>query len=261
MTDNTKLSKIADFSTNGQRALYGLGVLVALAVLAPIAWLALSAITSIAMAAVVATGLGAVFYALPMLKRKWKNAVLKMMMAEARQNPIETLWNDYTQRLERYQQARKTFTQISALHLGVAQSLKDFKAKHNKPSESLTTLYDRLTPIIDKLKEKVFQTGRSLESYKGHIEQKAEEYEIAIKTGRLARMLKEADASSPLDALLADTAIKEIRESLNLSLGEIDDILMDSEVKSLQLPDADNSDIVDLTATEVPPPIKVGRRK
>jgi hypothetical protein len=73
-----------------QKVVYGGGALAALGLVAPLAVLALKAVTTAAMAAVIGLALFMGFSALPPILRWWRIRVLKMMKATARQNPVET---------------------------------------------------------------------------------------------------------------------------------------------------------------------------
>src|ERR1700732_1242173 len=91
--DPTRISLSKDFQqlSTVQKVLYGGGALVGLALFAPLAVLALTTVTTVAMAAVVGLGLFMGFSALPLILRWWRIRIFQMMKATARRNPVETL--------------------------------------------------------------------------------------------------------------------------------------------------------------------------
>src|SRR5258708_3381474 len=74
-----------------QKLMFSAGALAGLALFAPLAVLALTTVTSIAMACVVGLLLFMGFSTLPLILRWWRLQVLKLMKVTARRNPVETL--------------------------------------------------------------------------------------------------------------------------------------------------------------------------
>lgn len=224
------------FKTMGQRLLYGLGALVALAVLSPIALLALSTIASIASAVVVAVGLVALAMALPAAHRWWKITVLKMKKASARLNPVETLELDYIRRKEAHQLARGMVTKIEGHCAALRERLEGLKLRHGRTDDGLERLYTGLSGLSQRLRTSVNNAGTNLERLKAEVDYQRDRWEAAKATGDLAKMLKTVgEGGDVTDQFLADTAIDAIRNNLAHSFAEINDILGAEDAK--QVPD------------------------
>jgi len=230
-----------------QRALYGLGVLVGLAILSPVALLALTTVTSIAMAIVVAVGIMAMLIALPALNRWWRIIVLKMLKASARRNPVETLQLELLNRQGAFERAGRVVVQIKGLRDSLREQLDEYKGKHGESDAGLEKNYDTLSRLTDRLTASLRQTSLNLEKFQKFVERQADRWEIAKKSGELAAMLRQAQGGDVTDVFLANTAIDTIRTELNTSFAELDQILAHEEVR--QLTSGSPDQLIDVTPT------------
>ena len=112
-----------------QKVVYGGGALVALGLVSPLAVLALTTVTSIAMAAVVGLALFMGFSALPPILRWWRIRVLKMMKATARRNPVETLQLELIDRRWAFEAAAATVVAVSAMRDSLREKLDEVHRK------------------------------------------------------------------------------------------------------------------------------------
>ena len=226
--------------TMGQKALYGLGVLAALAALAPLTVLALSAVTSLFAAVVVGVALVAMLMALPALHRWWKIIVLKMLKASARLNPVETLQLELVSRKEAFQAAQKQSAAITAARDSLRERLDEFEEKHGVKDKKLVQMCEKLSNLVDRLAASLQKTGKKLQDFEKFVALQADRWKIAKETGELAVMLQRAHGEDVTDQFLADTAIDTIRNELNTSFAEIDQILVEKEEPAiLELKTAD----------------------
>jgi hypothetical protein len=253
------------FSGVGQRVVYGLGALAGLAILAPIAALALHAVTSIAMAIVVAIGICGTLMVLPAMGRWWKIQVLKMMKATARRNPVETLELELIGRQKAYEAARKQVTVIVGKSEALREQLDDLQRIHKRTDPGLEKMYTRLSGLAERLRTSLGITGKKLEEFKDFVAFQRDRWEIAKSTGELASMLRDAQGGDVTDRFLADTAIDSIRTELSNSFAQIDDILGAEEVKAA----FSEAKMIDVTPAPPPmpliearttEPVKLGRK-
>lgn len=249
----------------GQRLVYGVGALVGLAVLAPVALFALQAVTSIAMAIVVAIGIGGTLMALPAITRWWKIQVLKMMKAHARDNPVETLQLELINRQRAYEAAQGQAAVITGKRDSLREKLAEYEDKHKVKDDVLDRMITKLSDLVDRLKGSLKRTGMKLGEFERFVEQQADRWEIAKSTGELAAMLRAAQGGDVTSTFLANTAIDSIRTELNTSFAEIDQILDREDVRAV-VEGGDTTKLIDITPLPLPlqiaaspETVKVGR--
>ena len=120
---NISLSKdFRQLSTVQKNAVRRGGALVGLALFTPLAVLALTTVTTVAMAAVVRLALFMGFSALPLILRWWRIRIFKMMKATARRNPVETLQLELIDRRQAFEAAGATVVAVSAMRIRRARS-------------------------------------------------------------------------------------------------------------------------------------------
>jgi hypothetical protein len=219
--------------TRKQQIVFALGLLCVLAILAPIAYLALQTVVSTTAACIVALILWMGVMALGPLMRWWRIAVLKMLKASAQQNPVETLQLELISRTKAYEAAARTLVIVKAKRDSLREMLDDYRAKHGKADQNSAKVVDKLSTLVDRLEASLRQTGATIGTFKQFVAEQADRWDIAKATGELAVMLRATQGGDVTDVFLADTAIKTIRDGLNTSLAEIDAILQVDEVQSI----------------------------
>ena len=209
------------------------GSVLGLAVLAPIAVLALQTVTSIFMALVVGLGITGLLLALPALGRWWRVQVLKMLKASAQRNPVETLQLELIGQQKAFDKAGRIVVALIAQRDSLREELADYFAKHQVKDPSLEKMVDQLSSLVDRLKTSLGQTGVKLGEFERFVARQADRWKIAQKTGELAAMLRETQGGDVTSRFLADTAVDTIRSELNTSFAEIDQILEREEIKAI----------------------------
>jgi phage shock protein A len=195
-----------------QKVVYGGGALIGLALAAPLAVFALKAVTSIAMAAVVALVLFMGFSALPLILRWWRIRVFKMMKATARRN---------------------TVVAVSAMRDSLREKLNEYVQKHQTKDAGLERSINQLSELVDRLRASLRQAGIKIEEFERFVARQADRWKLAKATGELAALLKESGGGDVTDRFLQDEAIETIRDALNLSFAQIDQILEKDEVRRI----------------------------
>jgi hypothetical protein len=224
--DFQQLSKV-------QKVVYGGGALIGLALAAPLAVLALKAVTSIAMAAVVALALFMGFSALPLILRWWRIRVFKMMKATARQNPVETLQLELIDRRQAFEVAGATVVAVSAMRDSLREKLDEYVERHRTKDAGLERSINQLSELVDRLRASLRQAGIKIEEFERFVARQADRWKLAKATGELAALLKESGGGDVTDRFLQDEAIETIRDALNLSFAQIDQILQKEEVRQI----------------------------
>jgi hypothetical protein len=126
--------------------------LAALGLFAPLAMLALKAVTTAAMAAVIGLALFMGFSALPPILRWWRIRVLKMMKATARQNPVETLQLELIDRKKAFEAAGAMVVAVSAMRDSLREKLDEYVERHGVKDASLERSINQLSELVDRLR-------------------------------------------------------------------------------------------------------------
>ena len=216
-----------------QKVVYGGGALFGLALIAPLAVLALKAVTSIAMASVIGLGLFLGISALPLILRWWRILVFKMMKATARRNPVETLQMELIDRKRAFEAAGKAVVAVSAMRDSLREKLAEYVEKHRTKDASLERSINELSKLVDRLRTSLRQAGLKLEEFERFVTRQADRWKLAKATGELARLLNETGGGDVTGRFLQDEAIDSIRDALNFSFAEIDQILQKEEVRQI----------------------------
>lgn len=197
--------------------------IVALALFAPIVWLAATGgIGLLLLGAVLATGL-AVFQALPLLGQKLENRLLAARKAEARRNPIEQLQNDIVRRSERL----RSFAKALAIVGGKIESIAQMVADHHQRDprhvlEQQQRALQRLQQFHTINLARLGQARTALEDFRLTVKRKESEWTIAIAIGDANEMLDPEATDTLLQDLLSDTALRAVQDRFNTVFAELD---------------------------------------
>jgi hypothetical protein len=72
-----------------------------------------------------------------------------------------------------------------------------------------------------------------LDEFERFVARQADRWKLAKATGELAALLKESGGGDVTDRFLKDEAIDSIRDALNLSFAQIDQILQKEEIRQI----------------------------
>jgi hypothetical protein len=214
-----------------EKVVYGGGALIGFALVAPLAVLALKAVTSIAMAAVMGLTLFMGFSALPLILRWWRILVFKIMKATARRNPVETLQLELIDRKQAFETAGATVVAVSAMRDSLREKLDEYVEKHRTKDVGLERSIKQLSELVDRLRASLRHAGIKLDEFERFVARQADRWKLAKATGELATLLKESGGGDVTDRFLKDEAIDTIRDALNLSFAQIDQILQREEIR------------------------------
>jgi hypothetical protein len=216
-----------------QKVVFCAGALAGLALMAPIALLALTSVTTIAAASVIGLALFMGFSALPPILRWWRIRVLKMMKATARRNPVETLQLELIDRKRAFAAASAKVVAITARRDSLREKLDEYVEVHRTNDLALERSINRLSELVDRLRASLHQAAVKLEEFDLFVARRADRWKVAKAAGELATLLKEGGDSGVTDQLLKEEAIDSIRDALNLTFAQIDQILQKEEVRQI----------------------------
>lgn len=259
-----KIAQTMKETMNGkQKLLFGVGAIALLAVAAPVITMAFNAVENLVELILFLVGTGVFVISLPMLKRKWKNKVLNMMLTEAQRNPILVLRNQSLDKHEALEKAKKVTSSMIGKLNGIADSLQAFRDKYSRESDA-RKIYDRMKPIVERVQASIKASEKALDEFDAKIEEKNDEWQIMLKAGDLQNALRAAGVNNALDYLLADTAFAAIRDGVNEQLAQLDSLLSSDdlvEIRALPAPSNGlNFNAIDITPASEPMMVPKGRR-
>jgi hypothetical protein len=195
----------------------------ALAIAAPVLWLAVSAGAGLlALAAILATMFVSI-QALPLLGQKLENALLSARKAEARKNPIEQLQNEVLRRAERLKDFHRALVSVG----GQIESIGEMVAerRHRDPTHVL----ERQEQALIKLQQfhslnltRLSQARSALDEFKFTVERKESEWRIALAIGEANDLMDPNATNNLMQDLLTDTALRTVQERFNSVFAELD---------------------------------------
>jgi hypothetical protein len=208
----------------------------ALAVFAPVVWLAASGgVGLLVLGGILGIGFAAV-QALPLLGQKLENNLLSARKAEARRNPIEQLQNEVLRRAERLRAFRQALVTVGGNIESIRQMIENSQSKFTGP------VLARQERALEKLQQfhslnisRLNQAQAALQEFKNTVEQKQSEWQIALAIDDANRALDPNAADHLIQDLLADTALRTVQDRFNNVFAELDVQMssMDSPTRTL----------------------------
>jgi hypothetical protein len=216
-----------------QKVVFGAGALVGLALMTPLTLVALKAVTTTAMASVIGLALFMGFSALPAILRWWRIRVLKLMKLTARRNPVETLQLELIDRKKAFEAAAAMVVSVSAMRDSLREKLDEYVETHGVKDIGLERSINQQSVLVDRLRASLRQADIRMEEFERFVARQADRWKLAKATGALAALLKESGGGDVTDRFLKDEAIDSIRDALNLSFAQIDQIIQKDEVRQI----------------------------
>lgn len=212
--------------TLGQKAVYGVGLLAVLAILGPLAAMAAATVTSIFIAAIYGVMLMAVFFAFPFINRFLRTMALKLMKANARMNPIETLELD----LLKKQEALQLFLVfVKKMAAGLTVSKDEYAAlKRDYPDRDLSkegSMVEKIDAAVQLLRSKAKVAGGKLHRYEEELGFMKRNHDFAKRVGGAMAQLRNVEGVDALDELLKGEAIGQVRQDVAYAFAELDELL------------------------------------
>jgi hypothetical protein len=231
----------------------------ALALLAPLVWLAAtSGIGLLLLGGVVAAGFAAL-QALPLLGQKLENRLLAARKAEARRNPIEQLQNDMLRRAERLRAFRKALVTVGGKIESIRQMVAE--SRHHDPEHVL----DQQQRALERLQQfhtlNLARLGRAtaaLDEFSRTVSRKEKEWVIAWEIADASELMDPRAGDQLIQGLLTDTALRTVQDRFNSVFAELDVQMSSLDSPTRDMLDARSRDPLD--ALELPQRQTLGSR-
>jgi adenylate cyclase class IV len=198
---------------------------VALAILAPGIYLALQGLVYGSIFLLLA---GVVFYAAPVIAMKFANWRLKGIKYEARVNPIETLQNQYLEKMNALGLFRESIKKFEAAVLNFKTKVEKFTQEQPDEAERFQSQLNTMNKLLDYRKNKYRSAKKGLEEFEITIQKANTMWDMsqeAMKMNELAGL----QTGDPFDKIKTDTALDSVTSSLNMAFADLEDSLLDSE--------------------------------
>jgi hypothetical protein len=196
---------------------------IALAVFAPLVWVAATTgVGLLALGAILAAGFAAV-QALPLLGQKLENRLLAARKKEARRNPIEQLQNDILRRAERL----RAFSKALVIVGGKIESIRQMVAesRHRDPGHVL----DQHQRALQRLQQfytlnlgRLSQAKAALDEFGDTVKRKESEWVIACAIDEVTDLMDPQAGDNLIQDLLTDTALRTVQDRFNSIFAELD---------------------------------------
>ena len=221
--------------------LRGLGVagaVLALAVFAPVVWLAAAGGAGLVALGMLLALAFAAIQALPLAAQKLENRLLAARKAEARRNPIEQLQSELLRRADRLKVFRRALVTVGGQIESISQMIA--ARRHLDPAhvlEQQQRALQRLQQFQDMNLRRLNSAEQALGEFRSTIERKESEWRIALAIEEATAALDPNAAEGLMQDLLADTALRRVQERFNAVFAELDVQMCSVDAPTRQLLD------------------------
>lgn len=192
-------------------------------VLTPAIMLLVKGIIGLAIAGLV--GLVSVNFA-PVVAMKLANWKIKAVVAEAKENPIETMVNVYHERADRLVEAKQRIGDLSASVKNFADKVVGFKQKWPNEAAAFDAAVTNANKVLEKWKTDYKVASAALELYGTEIEKCKAVNEMAMEMAKLNKMAQ-LDSDKLLEELKSKTAIDEVSKRMNSAMAQLETSLLE----------------------------------
>jgi hypothetical protein len=221
--------------------LRGLGVIgagLALAVFAPVVWLAAAGGAGLLALGILLALAFAAIQALPLAGQKLENRLLAARRAEARRNPIEQLQGELLRRADRLKVFRRALVTVGGQIESIEQMI---AARQDRDPGQVRDQQQRALRRLQQFQEinlrRLNNAEQALGEFRSTIERKDSEWRIALAIEEATAALDPDAAEGLLQDLLADTALRSVQERFNAVFAELDVQMCSVDAPTRQLLD------------------------
>lgn len=205
---------------------------IAIAILAPAIMLLVKGIIGIAIAGTVAL---LIVNGAPVISMKLANWKVKAIVAEAKENPIETMVNIQQDRANKLVEAKKSIGDLQAAVMNFSDKVVGFKKQWPNEAAAFDMAVSNANRVLAKWKNDYSIAKAALEQYGLEIEKCKAINEMALEMAKLNKMAQ-VDSDQLMEKLKSDTAIDEVSKRMNSAMAQLETSLLEEvtfEVKSV----------------------------
>lgn len=199
----------------------GLGVLV---VLSPIVFIALKAALGIGALAVVAMVGFVIIRMAPYVSMKLSNTVVKLMISEAKKNPIETMVNMLASKSEELTKADAAIVDFETEVLNYDERTTEFSRQYPDEAASYKEISVKMHEALVDQKSEQADARKALGGLSVSIDKARAIYDMSLAAARVTALSKSAEAKV-FDEIRSKVAFETVRSNLNRSFAQLSNAL------------------------------------
>ena len=200
-------------------------VLVACAVVAPVAYLAILGIAGVMVAG--AIGLVGINLA-PVVAMKLANLKIKAIVNEAKTNPIETLYVQSHEKRQASEVFKQSITAFSTEIKNFADQTKLFKTDYPEDAERFEKQLAAMHKLLQFRESRYRQLQVELDNFDKAIARAQAMWNMSQAAQKMNKMAG-METGDPFEKIKADSAINSVMSSMNKAFAEMETALLDNE--------------------------------
>ena len=233
MDINTQRDKVKKWSTVALIGVVGLLV-------SPVIFLAIQGLIGLIIAGVV--GLAVVTFT-PWMTMKFANWKVKAIVAEARENPIETMVNLLAAKREAFQLFQANVTTAATAEKNFKTKCDQFSKQYPARAQEFQVQLSAMHDLVERKKAALRQADKSLEDGENKLAEMRAYWEMS-QAAQAANKAAGMDTGDQFERLKADTAVDAVFDSMNRAFAELE------VAASLESIDAPATPVAQLTRAE-----------
>ena len=211
MDIDTRRANVKKWATIGLVGLTGL-------IVAPVIFLAIKGLIGLVIAGVV--GLGVVTFT-PWVTMKFANWKVRAIMAEAKENPIETMVNLLSAKQIAFKEFQINVTTAVTARNNFKSKIEAFAVKYPARAPEFKTQLSRMTDLVERKKKALNDAEHMLEEGHNKLEEMKAYWEMS-QAAQAANKAAGMDTGDQFERLKADTAVDAVFESMNRAFAELE---------------------------------------
>ena len=233
MDIETQRAKVKKWSTVALIGVVGL-------VVSPIIFLAIQGLIGLIIAGIV--GLAVVTFT-PWMTMKFANWKVKAIMAEARENPIETMVNLLSAKREAFHLFQANVTTASTAEKNFKTKCDQFSKQYPARAQEFQVQLSAMHNLVERKMAALKQASQSLEDGENKLTEMRAYWDMS-QAAQAANKAAGMDTGDQFERLKADTAVDAVFESMNRAFAELE------VAASLETLDAPTTSVAQLAHSE-----------
>lgn len=211
MDTEAKRANVKKWATIGLIGLVGL-------IVSPVIFLAIQGLVGLIIAAV--TGLAVVTFS-PWVAMKFANWKVKAIVAEAKENPIETMINLLAAKNTAFKEFQVNVTTAVTARNNFKSKIETFASKYPARAPEFKAQLARMTELVERKKKALQDAEHMLEEGQSKLDEMKAYWEMS-QAAQAANKAAGMDTGDQFEKLKSDTAVDAVFESMNRAFAELE---------------------------------------
>ena len=197
----------------------------AIIVVAPLTYLLITGLIGLAIAGVLA--LGIINFA-PVLSMKFANWKVKAIVHEARENPIETLVNQLSDKQQALEKFKESITKFRTEVANFSEKIITFKAQYPEEATKFEAQLAGMNRLLAFRQDKYKEAKKGVEKFERAIDRARALWDMSQEAQRMNKYAS-LQTGDPFEQIKTDVALESVVTSVNTAFSELETALMDSD--------------------------------